>query len=159
MHRRIAQRIRDAIEDAEWLAALQIEVVLPETLVAHLTVSLEGQGWHPSRLSDYWIRMDPARPEHNHQRHVHIAHQRHIKGAKGQQVAWNQDGSRHDQMHFNTALGKRKDVQRLAREALDLPSHVSLADITAAERLMSDFDVHERAHVDYLLTWNGSSAL
>jgi 3',5'-cyclic AMP phosphodiesterase CpdA len=88
MNSRIAKLIREVMDKQEWFFSLQVEVVLQGTIFDRISISLEGRDW----------------------RHVHIAHQKHVKGAKGKQVAWNKDGTRHDQMRFNEAPGSRKDV-------------------------------------------------
>src|SRR3989442_1073690 len=51
-----------------------------------------ARGYNPN---DYFYRVDPARPEMRQQRHVHIAHKKHLNSAT-QQVSWNSDQTRHD---------------------------------------------------------------
>jgi len=65
------------------------------------------------------IRVDPMRPETKEQRHVHIAREKHTS-AKNQQVAWNQDGSRHDRKSFNAGLGQQDAVRNIAAQALNI---------------------------------------
>ena len=62
-----------------------------------------GKQVDPSKHPDYWMRVDPARPELKQRRHVHIAHKKHLK-AKGKQVAWNDDQTRHDKKNFDSFL-------------------------------------------------------
>ena len=99
-----------------------IIIVIEEDVLRDYTSEIllnEGQ-WHQSGDSDYWQRID--NPHFDFQlRHVHIAHKRHIN-SKGQQVSWNDDGTRHDKMSFNdnfTGLNKAKQIARQAQNLDD----------------------------------------
>ena len=79
---------------------------------------IEGR-WEPAGYKDFMIRVDPMRPETKEQRHVHIARQKHTS-SKNQQVAWNEDGSRHDKKSFNASLGQQDAVRSIAAQVLSI---------------------------------------
>jgi hypothetical protein len=54
---------------------------------------LEEAVWKRSQYSDYFYRVDPARPEMRQQGYAHIAHKKHLNSAT-QQVSWNSDQTR-----------------------------------------------------------------
>lgn len=107
----------------------------------------EGQ-WHPSGDSDYWQRVD--NPHFDFQlRHVHIAHKKHIN-AKGEQVSWNDDGTRHDKMSFNDNFTGLNKAKQIARQALNLDDSIILENeqqedgqilLESVEQISKDSDV------------------
>lgn len=90
-----------------------------EALLLPLLQPLTEGRWEPAGYKDFMIRVDPMRPETKEQRHVHIARQKHAT-TKNQQVAWNQDGSRHDKKSFNTSLGQQDAVRNIAAKVLNI---------------------------------------
>ena len=84
---------------------LMLELTEDVSSLPRLKSLTEGR-WEPAGYKDFMIRVDPVRPETKEQRHVHIARQKHTS-AKNQQVAWNEDGSRHDKKSFNASLGQQ----------------------------------------------------
>lgn len=68
------------------------------------------------------------------QRHVHIARDKYI--TTKQQVAWNQNGSRHDRKSFNPNLSGIEAAKDIARNALDLPSDIALEGFSKAKHLI-----------------------
>jgi Family of unknown function (DUF6367) len=95
---------------------------------------LDESRWVSSDYPGYSLRVDPARHEMRQQRHVHIAHDRHI-GAKKKQVAWNADRTRHDRQNFNTSFKSMSTAKTTARKALGLPLDVILESMTPKEQL------------------------
>lgn len=79
----------------------------------------EGQ-WRPSSFKDLWYRVDPENTSIRQQRHVHIAHKKHIN-ASDMQVSWNRDMSRHDTHKFNSSFVGIEKAKDLARQILKLP--------------------------------------
>ncbi len=63
--------------------------------------------------------------DHTQKLHIHIAKDKHIN-TKTQQVAWNDDGTRHDKKTFNTNLGSSSKVQQIAKQALNLDGNIIL---------------------------------
>jgi len=97
---------------------LMLELTEEVSSLPRLKPLTEGR-WEPSGYKDFMIRVDPMRPETKEQRHVHIAREKHTS-AKNQQVAWNQDGSRHDRKSFNAGLGQQDAVRNIAAQALNI---------------------------------------
>lgn len=97
---------------------LMLELTEEVSSLPRLKSLTEGR-WEPAGYKDFMIRVDPMRPETKEQRHVHIAREKHTS-AKNQQVAWNQDGSRHDKKSFNANLGQQDAVRNIASQALNI---------------------------------------
>lgn len=85
----------------------------------------EQRGWRNASKKGWSMRVDPARPEMIQMRHVHVARSEHVR-AKGQQVAWNDNGTRHDRRTFNSNIEGLRTAERIAREVLNLPDSVIL---------------------------------
>ncbi|MDH0757049.1 DUF6367 family protein [Pseudomonas juntendi] len=100
-----------------------ISVWLPKDALAHLEITLESH-WMPAKKG-WMYRVDPENPAIPQQRHVHIAQKQHTS-AKGMQVSWNIDGTRHDNKTFNQSIGQQNYVRDLAREVLKLDSTITL---------------------------------
>jgi hypothetical protein len=96
--------------------------------------ALEESKWTPSKRPDYWMRVDPARPELKQRRHVHIAHKKHLK-AKGKQVAWNDDQTRHDKKNFDSSFKGMAAAHDIAKTALGLSADAILETISPRSRL------------------------
>lgn len=94
---------------------------------------LEGD-WRPSGLSDWYQRVDNANPQMNIQRHIHLAHKKHIK-VKDRQVSWNDNGTRHDKKSFDVNISGLNNAKQIARKALKLSSDIVLEDISKNENL------------------------
>lgn len=98
-------------------------VTLPSEVFSCLTLSLEGS-WR--EIDNVWsARLDAADQKNNAKVHVHIAKTKH-RSSKAKQVAWNDDGSRHDKKTFDAKLGKNKKVQAIAKKLLGLGESISL---------------------------------
>ena len=94
----------------------------------------EGR-WTQSGKKNWMYRIDAENPALNQQRHVHIAQSKHLN-AKNQQVAWNQDGSKHDKKTFNKNIAKLNVVQSIAKETLNLGSSIKLEEAAIAPNLL-----------------------
>jgi len=116
-----------------------------------LDLILEGN-WKPSGLSDWYQRVDSASPEMNIQRHIHLAHKKHIN-VKDRQVSWNDNGKRHDKKSFDVNISGLNTAKQIAREALKLSSSIVLEDISRDENLkliMESCNFEFPANVVYL---------
>lgn len=83
--------------------------------------------WKPSGEKGYWQRLDT--PKFDFEKlHVHIAKQKHIN-AKNKQVAWNDDGTRHDKKSFNQNFNGMEKAKEIARKALGLSSDTVLENV------------------------------
>ncbi len=100
-----------------------ILIEISENLIDANFLLIESQ-WQNSGIKNYMLRIDSP-TNHTQQRHVHIAKKKHIN-AKTQQVAWNQDTTRHDRKSFNSKLGSNKTVQNIAKNALNLSDDIIL---------------------------------
>jgi len=98
-------------------------VDIPENLLDDSLLLLEGR-WIDSGKKGYKMRIDKP-TDHTQKLHVHIAKDKHIN-IKTQQVAWNDDGTRHDKKTFNTKLGSSPKVQQIAKQALNLDDNIIL---------------------------------
>jgi hypothetical protein len=96
---------------------------------------LEEGIWGSSNKKGWSQRVDPAQPQMNIQRHVHVAKDKHIN-TKSQQVAWNQDRTRHDRKSFNANLSGIETAKQIARDALGLDQTSILEQMTKAKQLM-----------------------
>ena len=96
---------------------------------------LEEGKWGQSNKKGWSQRVDPERPEINLQRHVHIARTKHTS-SKNQQVAWNQDGTRHDQKTSNTNLSGINTAKKIARDALGIKKDIIIEHLSDAGRLI-----------------------
>jgi len=98
-------------------------VDIPESLLDNSLLLLEGQ-WINSGKKGYQMRIDKP-TDYTQKLHVHIAKDKHIN-VKTQQVAWNDDGTRHDKKTFSTKLGSSPKVQQIAKKALNLDDNIIL---------------------------------
>lgn len=114
----------------------EVSVLLPQDVLLSCDISMESI-WQPSRKSGWVYRVDAEDPNLPLQRHVHIAKDKH-KSSKNMQASWNADGTRHDKKSFNASVGKQKFVQQLARDALNIPTNVSLESYESAEILIEN---------------------
>lgn len=96
--------------------------------------AVEESRWVPSKHSDYFLRVDPERPEIKQRRHVHIAHKKHLS-AKGKQVAWNDDKTRRDKKNFDSSFKGMVVAHDIAKQALGLPQSAVLENLSATRRL------------------------
>lgn len=94
--------------------------------IAHVsTRALEFSYWQDAGRPSWVYRVDPARPERNEKRHIHIAKKKHVT-AKSRQASWNDDGTRHDRKTFDESVGSLKIVREIAREVLELSPVITL---------------------------------
>jgi hypothetical protein len=96
--------------------------------------AIEESRWTPSNHPDYFLRVDPQRPEIKQRRHVHIAHKKHLT-AKGKQVAWNDDATRHDKKSFDSNFKGMVAAHDIAKQALGLPPSAQLESASSVTRL------------------------
>jgi len=94
---------------------------------------LEEAVWKRSQYPDYFYRVDPARPEMRQQRHVHIAHKKHLNSAT-QQVSWNSDQTRHDQHTFADHFKGIEKAKKIAKNALKLGDDAVLESVSDHEK-------------------------
>jgi hypothetical protein len=90
---------------------------------------LEEGVWKQSSYSDYFYRVDSARPEMSLRRHIHIAHKRHLD-APTQQVSWNSDCTRHDQRTFADHFKGLEKAKQIARTVLKLGDDAVLESVS-----------------------------
>ncbi|WP_139795241.1 DUF6367 family protein [Chromobacterium violaceum] len=95
-------------------------VEIPNNLTLPDDITLNEGQWRPSKFNDLWYRVDAADPAMAKQRHIHIAHKKHISAAN-KQVSWNQDHSRHDAHKFDSSFTGIEKAKDLARQMLGLP--------------------------------------
>lgn len=120
--------IREIMIDTfeEFSNPFHIIVLFDKSQRDNLDLLTEGQ-WVPSDVKDYWKRLDKPKFDFE-QLHVHIARQKHIN-SKSQQVAWNQDGTRHDKKSFNKNFNGMETAKQIARDALGLDAGTVLENI------------------------------
>jgi hypothetical protein len=95
---------------------------------------IEESRWVRSKHPGYFVRVDPERPDIKQRRHVHIAHEKHLK-AKGKQVSWNVDQTRHDRKNFDTSFKGMVKAHDIAKQALGLRKEAVLEQVSARHRL------------------------
>lgn len=94
-------------------------------LLNHSNETLLNEGlWSASGIGDYYHRVDNAHFDFQ-KRHIHIAHKKHIN-TKGEQVSWNDDGTRHDKSSFNDGFTGMEKAKQIARTTLNLDSSIIL---------------------------------
>lgn len=107
------------LEDQDEAFEIIISGVPDEVVQSGGLMLTEGR-WQASAVNNLFVRIDVADDRLNQKRHVHVANEKHVS-AKNQQVAWNEDGTRHDKRSFNVKHGARANYQDAARAALGLP--------------------------------------
>lgn len=80
--------------------------------------------WVEADLPGYMVRVDNPHVE-GMKRHIHIARKKHTS-AKGEQVSWNEDGTRHDKQSFNENFSGMVQAKEIARMVLGIPSETPL---------------------------------
>ena len=120
-------KLSDIANPPEEPRHIVVEVTGAVTKWVQTALLNEGR-WVHSGKKDYMLRVDPQNPSIPAQRHVHIAHKKHVS-APNKQASWNVDGTRHDKHNFNAAMGSNAKVQQIARQALALPDDVQLETI------------------------------
>jgi hypothetical protein len=103
---------------------LLVQVESTSRLVSGPNPLLESQ-WKPSGEDDYWYRVDPADPDQQTDRHIHIGKKKHIK-TKNKQVSWNTSAKRHDKKTFDDNFTGIEKARKIARRVLGLPDDASL---------------------------------
>lgn len=96
------------------------------------TMGLEESIWKQSQYPNYFYRVDPARPEMRQQRHITIAHKKHLNSTT-QQVSWNNDRSRHDQHTFADHFKGMEKAKEIARKVLKLSDDAVLESVSDQE--------------------------
>jgi len=117
----LIENLRDVCED-EFGDDIYVIVGLPEAFIQNLP-NLEESKWHSKGTLRY--RIEPPNPSLQIKRHIHITNKKHV-GSKSKQVAWNQDGRRHDKSSFNTSMKGKEKAKRLARDVLGLSQDIVL---------------------------------
>ena len=102
-------------------------VEIEEALLRRLAPELltEARGWQPAGKAGWSYMVHPARPEMRQLRHVHVARDEHTR-AKNKQVAWNDDGTRHDKKTFDANMKGIGTAREIARSVLNLPQDLVL---------------------------------
>ena len=108
-----------------------IIVEVPTSLVTKL--GLLESIWKPSGYSDYYLRVDAARPEMELRRHVHIAHKKHTSAPK-KQVSWNDLWHKHDKGNFDHSFKGMETAKEIAKTALKLGDDAVLEWATANQK-------------------------
>lgn len=103
--------------DTEWLGKMRLD---------------EGI-WKQSQYPDYFFRVDPERPEMRQQRHIHIAHKKHLN-VPAKQVSWNNDQTRHDAHNFASNFKGLEKAKEIAKQALKLSDDAVLESISDHEK-------------------------
>lgn len=118
---RILERLQEQEEEKERLLE-HVVVELDKTNFEKALLNRIEEGiWKPSNYKDWRYRIDPARPNLNINRHVHIARHKHIK-SKDKHLSWDNCGSRHHPQRFPSKVDKI--AKQIARKALDLPDNI-----------------------------------
>jgi len=113
-----------------------IVIELGDTVLKKIGLDTIQEGhWVDSFKKGWSQRVEPANPQINLQRHVHIARKKHIN-TKNQQVAWNQDGTRHDKKTFNPNLSGINTAKQIARDAIGLGPDIILEHLSKARQLI-----------------------
>jgi hypothetical protein len=94
---------------------------------------LEEGLWKKSQYPDYFFRVDPERPEMRQQRHVHVAHKKHLN-ASGKQVSWNSDQTRHDAHNFANNFKGIEKAKEIAKQVLKLGDDAVLESVSEHEK-------------------------
>ncbi|WPN56360.1 DUF6367 family protein [Pseudomonas sp. P9_31] len=119
----ISDYLKEALNSGSDDEITDVYVTLPEEAIIYLAISLEGN-W--KEIDNVWsARLDAADPKNKAKCHVHIAKTKH-RSSKMKQVAWNDDGSRHDKKTFDVKLGQSRKVRAIARDVLGLGDTISL---------------------------------
>lgn len=129
---------------------IHIIVLLDEYINKEIELLTEGR-WEHSGIKDFWHRLDNPNFDFE-KRHIHIAHQKHIN-TKSQQVAWNDDGTRHDKKSFNNKFTGIETAKQIARDVLKLGDDIVLENVrTDAGRILLESveSLSEKANV-YIL--------
>ncbi|MFZ4589704.1 MAG: DUF6367 family protein [Ignavibacteria bacterium] len=104
----------------------QILIKCPRKYISQKQLLAEGI-WQKTNCKDYWKRLD--RPKNDFEfLHVHISHAKHIT-SKNKQVAWNNDGARHDRKSFDSHFKGMQTAKEIARKELNIPPDVQLENI------------------------------
>lgn len=81
-----------------------------------------------SEFPGYALRLD--KPKFDFEKlHVHIAKNKHVN-TKTKQVAWNNDGTRHDKKAFNNNFTGLEKAKQIARKSLNLSADIVLEKIS-----------------------------
>jgi hypothetical protein len=87
----------------------------------------EGK-WVESEEKGYWVRLDKPKFDFD-KLHAHIAKSKHVN-SKNKQVAWNDDGTRHDRKTFNKNFDGMERAKQIARKSLGLAADFQLESIS-----------------------------
>jgi len=115
-------KLEDLIQ--EQYALSEISVLVGEASVTAEMITMESM-WIDAPKKGWSYRVDPVDPAIPQKRHIHISKTKN-KSSKNMQVAWNDDGTRHDKKSFNSTVGRSKYVRGLASEILNLGPTVTL---------------------------------
>jgi Family of unknown function (DUF6367) len=110
-------------------------VEVNESVLIQSIGPLHESEWRRDTVSGFLYRVDPPRPQWKGLRHVHIADKRHLN-AKNKQVAWNDDGTRHDRSTFDLNFRGMEAAKGVARRVLKLPDDVILEGKKTSEQLL-----------------------
>ncbi|WP_324068964.1 MAG: DUF6367 family protein [Flavobacterium sp.] len=112
----IKERLKEKLKEYENSIYIIVEIEKDE--FDALNILYEGN-WTPSNVKDIWQRVDTPKFDHE-KRHIHLAHKKHIN-TKSKQVAWNDDGKRHDKKTFDVNFKGMETAKKIARDVLKIP--------------------------------------
>lgn len=112
----IKERLKEKLKEYENPIYIIVEIDKDE--FDALNILYEGN-WTPSNVKDIWQRVDKPKFDHE-KRHIHLAHKKHIN-TKSKQVAWNDDGKRHDKKTFDVNFKGMETAKKIARDVLKIP--------------------------------------
>jgi hypothetical protein len=126
----IKERLKEKLNEYENPIYIIVEIEKDE--FDALNILYEGN-WTPSNVKDIWQRVDTPKFDHE-KRHIHLAHKKHIN-TKSKQVAWNDDGKRHDKKTFDANFKGMETAKKIARDVLKIPDDKILELYTVNDKM------------------------
>jgi hypothetical protein len=126
----IKERLKEKLKEYENPIYIIVEIEKDE--FDALNILYEGN-WTPSNVKDIWQRVDTPKFDHE-KRHIHLAHKKHIN-TKSKQVAWNDDGKRHDKKTFDVNFKGMETAKKIARDVLKIPDDKILELYTVNDKM------------------------
>lgn len=126
----IKERLKEKLKEYENPIYIIVEIDKDE--FDALNILYEGN-WISSNVKDIWQRVDTPKFDHE-KRHIHLAHKKHIN-TKSKQVAWNDDGNRHDKKTFDVNFKGMETAKKIAREVLKIPDDKILELYTVNDKM------------------------
>lgn len=126
----IKERLKEKLKEYENPIYIIVEIDKDE--FDALNILYEGN-WTPSNVKDIWQRVDTPKFDHE-KRHIHLAHKKHIN-TKSKQVAWNDDGKRHDKKTFDVNFKGMETAKKITRDVLKIPDDKILELYTVNDKM------------------------